>query len=87
MVSFVFFYCIYLGSSIPEVGFLKKKDLGGEESTQASAQATQVSTQVSEGNEGPHVRETVYTLSELDLVIVNLMRKQPGISQSTMVTE
>ncbi|MBR2189555.1 MAG: putative DNA binding domain-containing protein [Eubacterium sp.] len=77
--------------TILKLSFLKKTDLGGGEPTQAptqaSTQATQAPTQVSDGNEGPHIRETVYTLSGLDLAIVNLMRKQPGISQNTMADE
>ena len=54
--------------------------MGGDASTQEPTQATQGTTQ--DGKEIP----TVYSLPELDLAIISLMKKDPTTSQTAIAT-
>ena len=66
--------------TILKLSFIKRGSLGGEASTQKPTQATQDTTQ--NGKEIP----TVYSLPELDLAIISLMKKEPNISQTAIAT-
>ena len=66
--------------TILKLSFVKRGSLGGDASTQEPTQATQGTTQ--DGKEIP----TVYSLPELDLAIISLMKKDPTTSQTAIAT-
>ena len=66
-----------------KLSFIKKEIIaeGGE-----TTQATQAATQANQRRKKEAV-QTVYTLLEIELGIINLMKKQPTISQKMVADE